>query len=93
MMTDPHFAVPVPVIEPSDAEKKAIAEMSSRFSPETTTANAARLHRQEVEASAKPPTAVSAIERQIAAERAVRDRAKEGQEILARLKALKLADD
>src|SRR3954451_8656615 len=40
------LAVPTPVIAPSDAEKAAIAEMDSRFSPEQTLTKVARLNRE-----------------------------------------------
>ena len=64
----------IPVIKPSDAEQKAIAEMNSRFSQDATTANAARLHRKGAEARSKAPTKVAEIEWEIANEREVQDR-------------------
>ena len=82
----------IPVIAPSDAEQKAIAEMNSRFSQDATNATVERLDREAAEARVKAPTKVSEIEREIASEREVQERAREAQEYWARLKALKQSE-
>jgi hypothetical protein len=85
----------IPVVEPSGTEKTAIAEMNSRlFSQDAVAANVVRLNHEAAEARAQArdsrgSTTVAAIESEIAEEQAVRDRARQVQETLARLKALK----
>src|SRR4051794_16590936 len=79
----------IPVIAPSDAEQKAIAEMNSRFSQDATNATVKRLDREAAEARVKAPTKVAEIEREIARERELLEQARQAQENWARLKALK----
>lgn len=47
-MTDPNFAVLLPVIVPSDAEQRAVCEMNERYSPSAVNARVAAIEKEAV---------------------------------------------
>jgi hypothetical protein len=81
-------AIPLPILPPSDAEQKAVAEQENRFDPERVTANVAAIVR-DAEELKKKLSPVEEVEASMEQWKDLQERIEANERELARLKSLR----